>query len=655
VRFFYLILFTGSLLASAGLYAQDGPAPRRGSRIIDDTTKQIYGPKTSRYFYEEDVFLNKSILHLIDTAPRNFHRYTYLQRNENRYQDLGNIGTAMNPIFYQTPDVIGVSSGNHAYDLLWDTEQIKYYDTKSAYSKMQVLLGGKGRSITRANYSRNINPRWNIGFDYRGLFIDKQIQRRGKGDRNVKSTYYDIYTTYISKDSSRYRLFLNFRRNRVDADEYGGLNSDDSNYQDFFDPNASPRLADAASAELRMNVHLFHQFQVGKALQLYHIFDRSRQGNLFTDAANPSSSNFDYTEYDSAAYDRIKFRTVRNEVGIKGNLLKLFYNGYFALRDYSMTYNYINPDTVEFKPNGTESYLGGRMSLRLDSIGEVTGWVEVLQTGNYRIEGSIRSRWFDATVKQMQYTPSFIQQAYRGSHHVWWPNNPDYPTNFSDINVTQFNGHLHYHSKVFSMSPGFTFTRLGNYVYFRKDDTQLQQKVLPHQTSDGQVIASPELRMSLTMLKHIRLSGYGVYTSLLKNTDNAIQVPALFLNGQLSYENIFFNGNLDMHAGVDVHWRSAYYAQGYDPSMQIFYTQGDVTRATRSSTGVTTTVNTYRLMSPQFPLVDLFINARIKRARIFLKYNNLVQMFTKQGYMPTPRYIGQASILDFGFDWSFYD
>src|SRR5688500_15972246 len=71
--------------------AQNMPS-RQGSRIIDDTTKQIYGPNTSRYFYETEVFYKREILHPIDTLIKNFQRWNYVQRYNNLYQDLGNIG-----------------------------------------------------------------------------------------------------------------------------------------------------------------------------------------------------------------------------------------------------------------------------------------------------------------------------------------------------------------------------------------------------------------------------------------------------------------------------------------------------------------------------------------------------------------------------------
>jgi hypothetical protein len=160
--------------------------------------------------------------------------------------------------------------------------------------------------------------------------------------------------------------------------------------------------------------------------------------------------------------------------------------------------------------------------------------------------------------------------------------------------------------------------------------------VLPVQSSGNQTIASPEVRMSVTFFRHVTLSAQVIYTKMIKNADNAIRIPELFVNSQLSYSNIFYSGNMDMHAGVDFHWKSDYYAPGYDPAIRQFYIQ-----------------NSFKIAA--YPIVDLFFNVKIKRGRIFIKYHNILQAFTKSGYLPTPYYPGQANILDFGFDWSFYN
>lgn len=603
---------------------------RRGSRIINDTLTQVYGPNTSKYFYESDVFINKTKLYSIDTAIWNFHRYGYIQRYEYLYTDLGNMGTAIRPIYYKPPETIGVRSGFDVYDVYWDVERLKLFDTKSPYSNLNIVLGGRGRSKTKVMFSRNINPRWNFGFNYRTLLVDKQFSRQGKGDRNVRGTYYDLYTSFLTKDSA-YQLSANFRRHKHIVNESGGIfQTDDLEPADYFSQNARPALLEAQSRELRTNFHLFHQYRIGSALQLYHMGDLSRQMNGFDDLPAVEGDYYDFQEIDSdTTHDRSIFKSIRNEVGIKGNLLKLFYNGYLAIRNYDMAYNQIDEDTLGIRTRGTESYLGGRVSLELDSLFTLNGNVELMQTGNYRIQANLTSRWLEASLLQMQYTPSFVSQVYRGAHDVW--NN-----NFENINMTRLAGTAHLITKNVSIHPGLSLMRIGNYVFFKDDPARNGQRVLPQQVAEEQVIFSPEFRVNFTLSRHVHLETTAIYSRFFQSSADAFQIPELFVNTQLSYANIFFNGNLDMHAGVDIHWQSDYYAYGYDVPVQQFYVQRT-------------------FASPSYYIIDLFFNAKIKRARIFVRYNNLIQAFTQEGYFPTPYYPGQRNLLDFGFDWSFYD
>jgi hypothetical protein len=642
-RYFTVLLF---LVLAVQLQAQDDDTPkkRRGSQIIDDTTKQVYGPTTSRYFYEEDVFYNRNVIHPIDTVIRNFHRWNFVQYNNNLYQDLGNIGMAIRPIYFTSPTVVGVRSGSEVFDVYWDSERIRYFDTKSPFTNMKVVLGGKGRSYTKATYSRNISPRWNFGINYRAILVDKQVPARtGKGDRVTKGNYYDAFTSFHSKDSV-YRIFMNFQRTFHRVFESGGvdLSDTDSSFADYFDRRAVVWLNAAESNDHRMNFHLSHQLQAGKALQVYHTLDRYRQKARFIDNYKTDQNFFNYVipigdRGDSIVRDTTrdvsKFKTVRNEFGIKGNLLKLFYNGYYAIRHYSMTYYNNNwlQDSLRVPALGYENYLGGRMELNLDSIGLINGWVEANQVGDVRIEGNIVSRWFDGSIRQLLYEPSFANQAYIGKHNKW--NNK-----FDPVESSQINGNIHYRSKVLNVSPGVTFTRLGHYAFFQQNSDTTSQRVISVQSSGSQVWFSPEVKWSFTVLRHFTFSNQTIYTVMTENADKAIRLPELFVNAQLSYANIHFNGNFDVHTGIEMHWHSSYYAPAYDPAIRQFYNQDfEQVKA--------------------FPVIDIFLNAKIKKGRIFVKYNNLLnaRLFFDTGYLATPGYPGQRNIIDFGFDLSLYD
>ncbi len=627
------ILFVVAVLVSSSLYAQEEERETRTrSSIIDDSTKQVYGPTTSRVFYEEDIFFNRWISYPIDTVIRNFHRFSFVNRFDNLFQDLGNIGTAMRPIYNEVPAAIGVTSGFDAYDVYWDANAPKYYNTRSPYSNLNVLLGGNGRSLTNIRYARNINPRWNFGFNYNGIFIDKQIQRQGKGDRNARSESYDLFMSYHNKDSS-YTALLGFKRMYHRVFEYGGVRTDDEFVlADLFEENAQPWLINAESNVLRRNYHLYHQYKVGEALQVYHRFDSDRRRHRFYDdfSTEPFANFFDAVIIDSAlTRDQVKFNTLRNEGGIKGNLLKLFYNGYVALRNYNMEYRYFIQDDFYIPTKGSEFYVGGRMALQLDSLIEVRGLLESMLDSRYRVEGSIKTKWFSASLKRSVASPTFLQQAYRGSHDVWL-------NYFSPVESSELRGNLIYESNWLSLYPGIRLATYRNYVFFKQGDFGIDQTVLPVQSSGFQTLALPELSVRVNPFKNTTLSSQVIYAKILENADNAIQLPEFFVNAQLAYANIWFHGNFDFQVGVDLHWKSAYYAYGYDPVVQQYHTQQN-------------------FKSPSFPLMDVFLNAKIIRGRVFFKYNNVLKAFSSFGNVPTPFYPGVVNVFDFGFDWSFFD
>ncbi|WP_420147669.1 putative porin, partial [Spirosoma sp.] len=87
------------------------PTSTTGIGGIDDSTKVIYGPKSTRYVLEDDIFNNRRKLYTMDTTMDDVHRFTYVQRSQNLYQDLGTLGTPIRPVFVQEPDQLGAQSG----------------------------------------------------------------------------------------------------------------------------------------------------------------------------------------------------------------------------------------------------------------------------------------------------------------------------------------------------------------------------------------------------------------------------------------------------------------------------------------------------------------------------------------------------------------
>jgi hypothetical protein len=613
------------VLKAAPKASSDQPKKRLYSKIINDSTKNVYGPKTSLWSTEGELFFNKKNFQPLDTSIHNFHHWTPIQRLDNKYQDLGNVGTAMNPIYPIVSTQIGASPGFTSYDPYFDTKEPRYYDTKSPFTRMYVVWAGNGRATTHIEFTRNINPRWNFGFNYRPILADKQIQRKF-ADRQTISHYYDFFTTYRSK-KERYFLAFNYRRIRHRIKENGGVALPTNNtFASFFDANALPNLTTAESEDLRHNLHFHHRFQLAKPFQIYQTLDYLTRSNMFRmETSDLASDYFKQIIIAGAAADESTFQTFQNEMGVKGNAAFLFYNFYYKLR----TVNNTIPKLQGFDPRAnaslTEHYVGGRMALRFDSLTELRGAAELLFDGNYKIEGTLSTPWLDAGIVSSLAKPGYLQRAYRGSFNYW-------RNNFENTFSNQLNGFVKVNWRGLSFSPGVTYTILSNSIYF----TEFKDGIISKQSSGNQQIFSPEVRLSIRFLRNFRLSTQTIYTQLWKNDDEIIRIPELFVNGQLAYQGFFFKKALQLELGVDVHYKSDYKAYGYAPDIQSYYVQD-----TQTIKG--------------FPIADVFLNARIKQGRLFLKYHNAAQAFTGTGYLLTYGYPGVGNVIDFGFEIPLFD
>ena len=121
---------------SADAQRKKAPPSRVGSSIVDDSTKTVYGPATSRWTTESGLFDNRPNYRPLDTAVNNYDKWTHVQRFNNYYKDLGVMGTAMSPIFPEVPVVVGGTSGFTTYDPYYTSAEPHYFDTKSPYSRM---------------------------------------------------------------------------------------------------------------------------------------------------------------------------------------------------------------------------------------------------------------------------------------------------------------------------------------------------------------------------------------------------------------------------------------------------------------------------------------------------------------------------------------
>ncbi|MDR4988624.1 MAG: putative porin [Bacteroidales bacterium] len=110
----------------------------------------------------------------------------------------------------------------------------------------------------------------------------------------------------------------------------------------------------------------------------------------------------------------------------------------------------------------------------------------------------------------------------------------------------------------------------------------------------------------------------------------------------LSYHSLYadvvlFDNALHAHAGFDLTWNAPYKPMAYMPVIRQFYIQDDYE-------------------SGHVLKLDAFVNARISRARLFVKLENILGlMFDMPQYYDIPFYPVPENMFKFGVSWMFFD
>lgn len=591
-------------------------------QIVDDTTKLVYGPTTSKFIFEHNIRNKDSIFYTIDTALHHLENFEFIKRSKVDYQNLGANGTALNPIQYVIPSTIGRSTGYEAYTpYLKKPEDFKYYDTKSPFMDLSVAFGALGRSVVDFSFSRNVKPYWNVGFDIQRVSTEKQIGAQTiTGDQNVASSTLDFYTYYKSP-KSRYTLLFHLLRFDHKVKETGGVSLDDNDITNdlFFYRDSNIRLNNAVSADSRINLHLFHTYTVKPFFEVYHVFDKNSTRNSYEDFPLASTANF-YSNFliatDSTQYGA-NFDEIRNQLGIKGKFSeRLFYNAYLKRRDIDFKYAFLNT----FGHTG-ENYLGGNLKLYINENNEVGGNVEFLQGGEYYARGYYSNNFIEARYTSALYKPSFLSERFFGNHYEW-------ANDFKSVFANTLEGSLKYEFDFVLLKPTVSITNLDRYIYFGSDRQ-------PTQNSGSILINSYTAEANFRFIDHIFLDNRIVYTGVTGAGSNAIRVPKWYGISRWYYKGVWFNKYMPVEVGVNFRWRSSYFGNDYDPITQQFFLQD------HTSLG-------------SYVAADLFITFQADKLRIFAKMTHINQG-AESGYLATPLYPGQPRAFDIGLRWLFFD
>lgn len=380
---------------------------------------------------------------------------------------------------------------------------------------------------------------------------------------------------------------------------------------------------------------------------------------------------------------------MQNELGIKGKIGDFFYMPYYRLKNskYDLSSGKEKNDFLGSRYLTRvyhEHYIGlyNRYDLKIFADDYLHAGGEYLFKNMYKVHVGYVTNVFSIEANRVKYNPSMLAQEYHGYGRDW-------EHDFKSPTATQFRISAVFGIKWVEIKPNICFTIVENPIYFRKrelsNDAKKAEETLAVErylkgwkiedesedskrdfedllrkngTIEKIVKANPTPICEPTQLlgKNVSIGTIGTDLNFkfgpirwhntvifskelgIKNKNDSIfRFPSILVNTMLFYTRTNQAGNSSMNTGIDVHYKSEYKADGYDPVLQQFFVQND-------------------FMVDGYPVIDLFFNFKIDSFNMFLKLSHINNFLHKtQGYFNTPFYPGQSIAFDIGIRWSFFD
>lgn len=636
------------------------------AQILDDSTKNIYGARTTRIIREEDVLRDRTEGRIIDTTLTNFPSARNWYHDSTFHQDLGHVGTAARPLLWRTNTQLGTRLGRNVFDrYARDPATIPYYDTKSPYTFFRFIQGAYGEQVFELSYTRSINKNASVGLAYE-RFAANQLYATNSRTGLVEHTNFLFFARFQSTDG-RYHALFNYNNVRHRSVEQGGIQpqperqngpvtipADTVPEQLFGYGDEAPRLFQATNIEHRDGLRFVQTYRLlGRGLTAYHIVDWRRQMNRFQDifgliGNNPSGTD-DINFFPvvllsrTATDDRAELQQVENTVGVLGRSETVTYRLYGRLRSASLTTRRrvgepgitVPPEVERYgllsDTKDGNAFVGGTADFRYKIFAIETAG-EYAFPGEYWARGLARLGPLTGEVLSTSYSPTLTQQRFSGNHYRWGKNfDPLKSTYGADLGldntqVNQLTVRLDQTLGKHRFEASAALINITNLVYYDEfaepvqsnQPRQLLTASVRHRFNVGNLFFDNQV--------HVTRGG----------KENEIRIPDLITNSKIYYQGYLFKKALFGQIGAEVYYQSSWKPYDYNPDTQQFYLQNSFTAG-------------------NFAVADAFVTGDIRTVAVFLKMAYINQGLLRDGYFVTPYYTSLPRRFELGIRWQFFD
>tara|TARA_R110002072_G_scaffold22666_4_gene79639 strand:- start:10592 stop:12553 length:1962 start_codon:yes stop_codon:yes gene_type:complete len=581
---------------------------------------------------------------ILDTTLTIFkdYKYNYLRKDDYHLMPFANVGQTYNTLAYDFSELrlkprMGARARHFNY---MEIEDINYFHVPTPLTELYFKTTFEQGQQLDAFFTINTSEQFNFSIAYKG------VRSLGNYQNTLTSTGNFRFTSnYITKNN-RYNLRAHIVFQDLLNQENGGLKPDFipffiNNTDDFRDRGRlEVNFEDAENILKGKRFHLEHDYalinykdslsytslRLGNTVSFEDKFYRFSQENPFDEfgpayATQNLNDRVTLEEFYAQGYAVFRNNLLGNvKVSLGYTDFNYGYNSVLILDNEHIT-NRLKGNVVEAGASYQKEYRGfeifGKAALNIS--GDYDGNY-LLGSASFELDENNKAK---ATMFINSVAPDYHFQLYQ-SDYV----NYNWQNNFKNIKTQQLQFEV-ISKKLFDAS--VSFSRIEDYTYFTR--TAADTTTTPFQYDETVNYLKLEAKRQFDFGK-FSLNAQVTYQNIIEGQE-VFKAPDFLGRASVYYSNHFFRNALFLQTGITGKYFTSYEMNAYDPVLAEFYVQDNQKFG-------------------DFPMLDLFVNAKISQTRIYLKWEHFNALFGEKNYFSAPGHPFRDAKVRFGLVWNFF-
>ncbi|MCX2717968.1 putative porin [Poritiphilus sp. M415] len=582
------------------------------------------------------------------------YRYNYLRTDDFELMPFSNVGQPYNRLGANLDRIqlyprIGATARHFNYE---EIEDMKYYNVATPMTDLFFKTTFEQGQLLDALLAVNTSRRFNFSIAFKGFRSLGKYQYSQAESGNFRTT-----ANYITRNG-RYQFRAHIAAQDIIGEENGGLSEKELQFESE-DPQFSDRsrldvnFTNARNKVLGKRYYLDHQYALVKpqqdslgrrstSLTFGHTFNYETKYYQFQQDAQ---QDFFGSTILSPIDDKATLKTFTNQVAVNfSNRLLGTLSGYASIYNYDYYFNSIlitENQTITNRLQGEEISLGAQYEKAIGNFklkgngsytlaGELTDYF-LTANANYKINDK---HSIGASLHASSRLPDFNYLLYQSEYENYnWQNDAIFDK--EQVSSLQFD----LASQVWG-DLSIKYSVLNNYNYFASTASSEQIEagtenafVRPFQAGNSINV------LKVKYAKEFRYRKWALNNTLMyqqvDQSGNILNLPQLVTRNTLYFSDDIFRKAMYIQTGITFKYFTSYNMDAYNPLLAEFYVQN------REELG-------------GFPMMDFFINAKVRQTRIYLKAEHFNSSFTGNTFYAAPDYPYRDFVIRFGLVWNFF-